>query len=539
MIAHMRSAEIPTLGDLVALALAVPGEIHRVDALVKLAPSMGPDEVDAVLAAARALPDGSRSRLLIALAGRADPGQATGILDDALGLRSAWDRATCLAALVAHLAEPERARAVEAALQAVERLPHLYFVEGVFHDLCSFLSPAQVERAVAAGVAAADDDGERARFLAHTAHLRPVERRDEAVRAVQVVHDGNLRAVLLKGLAGSVDDERIAVAAYDIEDGCARARALAGIAPHLAEPRRREAVAAALTAVLDASPYDGLRDVALHELLPLLDREQVGALLAADAATIGTDAPTRLSMLAPHAAPHDLAAAVEARIAPRKLGEPLDGLALSWEDEFQFAKVIPFLPAERRTDAAVTALSLVERLSRDRGGDVLARVAPHLTSGQLDETLSGVLASGDAAWRGEALARLAPHLGSGRGRQALAGVDRLPDPEVRLATLTALVAHLEPQERERATRAALDAAEAVDSAYRKASTLLELAAALPVDERAAPITRAYAATLATLDGAERAILLKMFAPLVHQRTAQDAPAIGTVTSPPSGLPDAS
>jgi hypothetical protein len=77
----------------------------------------------------------------------------------------------------------------------------------------------------------------------------------------------------------------------------------------------------------------------------------------------------------------------------------------------------------------------------------------------------------------------------------------------------AFVAHLPAAERARAARAALGATEEIDSPHGRAYALLELAAALPVEERGTPLARAYALA-ADSDGSQRKVLLQMLVPLV-------------------------
>ncbi|WP_433040704.1 hypothetical protein [Dactylosporangium sp. CS-033363] len=364
---------------------------------------------------------------------------------------------------------------------------------------------------------------------------------------VCAIEDGNLRAVTLGSLARSVTGEYLVAAeaaTYAIDDPAARARGLAAVAPHLPEPRGQAAIAAALTAVLmKPSGGDTLRRIALHELLPLVDQDQAAVVLDADAAELDSHSHSWLKSVAPYATPQRLAVAVADYLAPRRLGDDLTGARLPRYVDEDLAKLVPYLPAEQRTAAARSAVSLFGRIhDRDWGRglaflaqyltaeqvdeafrvadphdhplalcDGIEHLAPYLSGDRLDEAIAALLEVADEDHRSQALAGIAPHLGDIRIDQAVAAATGIGDPQLRAQALAAIVPHVPHSRRPAVVRTALDAVEMLTEADDRADQLIRLAAALPADQRAPVLTRAYTAVTATPDGSKQQRLVEELA----------------------------
>ncbi|MGI5183441.1 hypothetical protein ACQEVZ_45005 [Dactylosporangium sp. CA-152071] len=540
-----------TVRGLVTFALNRSSSADRATALIGLVPYLTDDQLAVVLEAGLEFEDElDRCRVTDAIAPRATPEQLHRILAGTLRLSTPDNRLVGLASLLPHLPEAYRAVAVEAATAAAERAhPMTLVMSSAVVNLAPWCTPTQLERITAAVVGRVSDQALRAHLLTWVAKFLSGRLLDETVTTICAIADGNLRAVTLTGLAPVVIGEHLAAveaAAYAIDHGAARARALAGIAPHLPGPRRQSAITAALAAVTAADTYDTLRGIALRDLLPLLDQDQVALVLDADAADIDTHTHSWLKAVAPNAAPDRLAAAVAEYLAPHRLGDALTGVRLPRYMADQLAELVSYLPAGLRNAAAVSAVSLLGQVSDRQWGQRLGVLAPHLTPDQLndafrmadpqhhplalcdgvehlaahlsgdrlDEVLAAVLALTEDTHRSEALAGIAPHLGATRIDHAVKAATDLLDPQLRVETLVAILPHLPPGRQPAVAHTALLTTATIDPIEDRTDLLLRLAGALPPAHRAPVLSRAITAMTAVPDGPAQTRMLTTTAALL-------------------------
>jgi hypothetical protein len=328
--------------------------------------------------------------------------------------------------------------------------------------------------------------GQRAIALAGLVpHLPQVERAEamrEALAAAQASRDAERRAIALAGLAPHLPQAERAEAmrealatAQAIGKAATRntsyydwaepargkvatrntfhydwAEILVGLAPHLPEAERAEAMREALATARAAArtiKSEGWRAVVLARLASHLpDAERTEALW-------------------------------DALYAARRTEDEDDRTEL-------LARLAPHLPEAKRAQVLQEALAATPAIkSRERRAAVLARLASHLPDAErteaLREALAVVRAIGDRDDRAEALLELASHPLKAECaeplREALAVAQAFESREAQARALAELIPHLPEAERAEALREALVAAQAIWYRDVRAEALAKLA----------------------------------------------------------------
>ncbi|WP_344509950.1 hypothetical protein [Dactylosporangium maewongense] len=527
-----------------------------------LVPYVDEAKLSTLLAAGHAIDEEyQRCRVFVAVAPRASTGQLAGMVAAVRGCALSRDRMFGLVSLVPYLVGVDRAAAIDAALDAIEDNGQFYFVSNNVGRLAPYLTPTELDRALAAADRAVADEKDRSNLQTRFPSLRPTAWWAEAVSAAATIKDGNLRAVTLRDLAKEAPGEHldaVVTAAHAIRNGSARTRALAEIAPHLPETRRPEVIDAALAALLATPVRDELRYLARNVLLPLLNHDQVAAIIDTDSRKRHAGAES-LAAAAPYAAPEHLAAAVAAAIAPHKLGDPLPDLPFGLRHGFP--RIVEYLPASHRNLAALSAVSIRDQIgvgehlwaqnlalvakyltpaqldqvlaSIDPNGPPVAvsnaieHLAAHLDHGQLDTALTTILAIDDEEGRGLALTGIAPHLTEDHIGRLVTAVLDLHDPRVLAETLTTVLPHAPAEQQPLLAQTVLNAASTIDDPEDRAGCLLALAATQPGLHRDAALARAFTAMTALTDANAQVRMLDCLTPLVAT-PQHDATTIGTL-----------
>ncbi|WP_238008453.1 hypothetical protein KZZ52_22980 [Dactylosporangium sp. AC04546] len=536
---------VPTIDDLLSFASTIDDDGYRASALADLVPYVDEAQRSRLLAAGHAIHDEyQRCRVFAAVALRASAPQLADILAAVHGFEFSRNRMFGLRVLLPYVAGADRNVVINAAVDAIEENGEFYFASATLEQLAPHLTPAQIDRALAAVGRSVTSETDQSNLLTGFASLRPHAWWGEAVAAAAAIEQQNLRAVTLIGLAQQAPAEHldaVLAAAHAIGDASTRARALAGVIPHLHEHQRAAAIDAAIDILLTAPVDDSLRGIALSMLLPLLDQDQIAAILDHDARGPRSTGWS-LVLAAPYAGPQHLATALAATIAPDRLGDPLTNVPMTLR--YEFGKLLEHLPVDQQNAGAVSAISLrgqlgdfawsdrlrglaayltppqldqlltsMDALEASAAGTAIANLAAHLTPGQLDTALTMIPAIDIEYSRGIALAGIAPFLTDDAHLERLvAAVLDLHDPETLVDTVTAVLPHTSAAQQALLAQTALHAATAIDDPDSRAGALLTLAAADP-SRRDAALARAFAAMTTMTDANAQVRMLNRIVPL--------------------------
>ena len=541
------------MDDLLLFASTIDDDGDRASALADLVPQVDEAQLSRLLAAGHAIADEyQRWRVLSAVAPRASSPQLADILAAVRGFESSRNRMIGLRELLPHVAGADRDVVINAALDAIDENREFYFVSATLKHLAPHLTPAQIDRALAAVSRSVTSEADQSNLLTRFASLRPPTWWGEAVAAAAAIEEQILRVATLVGLAQQAPAEHLDAvlnATHAIGDAGTRAHALAEIAPHLHQHQRAAAIDAAIDALLTAPVDESPRGTAFSRLLPLLDQDQIAAILDHDAHSPDSTGWS-LVAAAPYAGPQHLAAALAATIAPDRLGDPLTNVPLTLR--YGFGKIVEHLPVDQQNAGALSALSLrgqlgdfawsdrlqglaayltpaqldhllasMDALEAAAAGTAIANLAAHLTPGQLDTALTMIPTIDIEHSRGIALAGIAPFLTDDAHLERLvAAVLDLHDPETLVHTVTAVLPHTSAAQQALLAQTALHAATAIDDPDSRAAALLTLAAADP-SRRDAALARAFTAMTTTTDATaqvrmlERIVALSTAAPQPH------------------------
>ncbi|MEV0560988.1 hypothetical protein [Dactylosporangium sp. NPDC050588] len=413
----------------------------------------------------------------------------------------------------------------DAALAAGEPAPSL--VDEIRHGLVvsSLLSMAEnvpahlVERLVAAGlwsaprgVAHADrlssPEGRAGLLNRLLPHLDPAERPAVAARILDGLAGsvGSYRADQYTAMAAHLapdELDRVIAAARTVDPPDHRARALAGVAPCLPEPRRAEVVAEAFASALLAR-YPSQRADALAAVAPHLSPAQLASARAAAGAVeegehrvsalAGVAAylpePDRTAVLSGALATADALGDAGARaralssLGPFALDEALDA-ATATASATALDRLVPHL----REDQVEVAFAATLALDWTDRAFVLRRLAPRLSPGQLDRALA---AAGDITSprsRFDLYCTLAPSLPPQRVARLLEAAGELRGDHDRRDAWSGLAPYApEPAGRDALTRA-LAVTTAIHSRIHHAHAVAALAPYLPEERRSAAVRR--------------------------------------------------
>jgi hypothetical protein len=297
-----------------------------------------------------------------------------------------------------------------------------------------------------------------------------------------------LSALVEKGVWSPVQGLAYACQAPDSRQ---RATALASLAPYLAEPLLREALAVART--IEQEYWQAW---ALAGLLRRLARLGYPAEALAMAREIGCEDRFSyghvLSSLAPYLSKslvrETLVQEIESissyartellgRLA--ELGDPEEALAAAREiqDEDERAKALAKLAPHLPKPLLHEALAAVREICDVKyQAHALAGLASRLAElGDPEKGLATVRAIHDQGWQAVALVRLAPHLPKPLLQEALAAAQEIYDVKCQAHALAGLAPYLPEPEREQILGEGLAAARAIKKADDRAKALAELA----------------------------------------------------------------
>lgn len=328
---------------------------------------------------------------------------------------------------------------------------------------------------------------------------------------------------ILAGLAGSVGshraDQYTAMAAHLTPDELGpviaaaraidlpnhRARALAGAASRLPEPRRAEVVAEAFAAApLARHPWQ--RADALAAVAPHLSTAQLtSARAAADAIEEDEHRISALACIAAHLpgpdrtalqseafAATDALGDIRARaramsaLAPYALGQALD-VAVAAAEANALSRLIPHL----REDQIETAFAACLTLGWNDCEVVLRRLVPRLSPAQLDRAMTAADAIDSPSSRYNLYCTLAPGLPPQRVAGLLQAADALRDDHGRRDAWTRLAPYAPEPARRDALIRALATTTAIHSHLRHAHAVAALAPYLSEERRTAAVQQVW------------------------------------------------
>ena len=332
------------------------------------------------------------------------------------------------------------------------------------------------------------------------------------------------------GRRGQTEALTAASAITDDED---KAYALTGLAPHLDEARRADALEPALTAA-SAITHDIDKARVLTDLAPHLDEARRAdaleqALTAARAITYDEHKARALTRLAPHLDEARRADALEPALTAAS--------AMANDPFVVFAKVevltglAPHLDEARRADALEQALTAASAITHYAAKlRALTGLAPHLDearrAGALQQALTAASAITDDKDKTRALTYLAPDLDEARRadalEQALTAASAITDDEDKARALTDLAPHLDEARRAGALQQALTAASAITDDKDKTRALTDLAPHLDEARRAGALQQALTAASAITHDEDKARALTGLAPHLDEARRADA-----------------
>jgi len=258
-----------------------------------------------------------------------------------------------------------------------------------------------------------------------------------------------------------------------------RAKALAGLAPHLPEPLLQEALAAAREIEDERWRAKALVGLAPHLLEPLL-REALAVAWRIDNERWQAEA---LAGLVPRLA---------------ELGSPREALAVTRriKDDGRRAEALAGLAAQMPEPLLGEVLAVAREIGDEKWrAEALAGLAAYLREPLSHEALVAAREIEDKGERAKALARLVPRLSDlGHHQGALAAAREIGDEKWRAEALAGLAVHLPEDLREQALQEALATARGIEDEEWRAVALAGLAPYLPADLRGQVLWEALAAT---------------------------------------------
>jgi small neutral amino acid transporter SnatA (MarC family) len=399
-----------------------------------------------------------------------------------------------LSELAPHLPDDQRIGLLTDALALAITIPHLQRRVRALTRFAPLLPDAPRIKALIATLTAittASGSIDRAHLLIQLVPQLPDGLITEALAVVTAITDPWARAGALAALVPRLPDDLLAEAAATTTDG--RALALIAIAPDLPDSLLIDAIAAATTI---GDPC--ARALALAELAPNLSGAQrIQALSDAfAAATMIADADSQVMVLTKLAP--DLSGAQQIQA----LSDALTAIA-TFTDPFQYAvalvELVPHMPDEQRakvlSNAVTVAGTLIDPFDR---AVVLNTLIHHVTHAQREQVLTDALAAAAAITfnpfvRAHMLAELVSHMSSDLRSDVFATVTDIADPLERATMLTALVPHMSDGQRVRILPDALGAAARIADPFGRAAVLTNLAPHLSGDRRKKALSDALAA----------------------------------------------
>jgi hypothetical protein len=357
----------------------------------------------------------------------------------------------------------------------------------------------------------------------------------EALDTVTVIASDSARAKALAGLAPHLSSDLLAqalAAATAISDHTARAEALTALIPRVPADQQPAVIADALAAATAISA-DTARAEALTALIIRVPADQRSAVTAQAlaAATAITDYFSR--------------GLTVARLIPRVQSD-LAGQALAaviaMTDypviESKLATLEGLLPADPEPAVMAQALAVATAITHQYSrGRALARLAPHLSSDLVAQALAAATAISDHTARAEALTALIPRVPADQQpaviADALAAATAISDDTARAETLTALALRV-PADQPAVMAQALIAATAISDDTTRAEALAKVALHLPADQRSAVAGHALAIATAVSADTTRAEALAKVAP--HLPSDLVAQALAAATAITGGYP---
>jgi hypothetical protein len=447
-----------------AAASGARRESERARALSSMARYLNPDQLQSTLDAVSHIADeGTRAIAQVRVSHYANAPVPSQIIDNALNsagmTEDPYSRQFEFIALARRLDGPARIRALDGALQAAISISDQSGRARALRDVAPYLSPAQLDHAVAA-TAAIDD--EVARGLALTGLARHLE--EPALTAVIIKALDTARAI--KADRGELKVELIA------------------LARELREPARRR-ILQGLMGTVAATQDEVSRGLELEELAPLLDTPQLScALKVASAIRSEYTRDCTLASLAPHLDPAHLPDALAAATAPGADDEQARAQAI--------ASVVPHMHSQARVTAIEEVLAAAGEARDEKARrklitfqDERARarlvitVAPFLDAAQLDQALQIADCFHDDACLVSVLAALATYLEEpARPRaveKAFHAVGRIEHARSWGWALADLVPHLHGRMRESTLEQALYAAPTVRDETARAELVITVA----------------------------------------------------------------
>ena len=392
-----------------------------------------------------------------------------------------------------YLTDLERAwRSVEGeARWDVGRQVRCALIESSIRSLAGNISPDLLRQLVETGlwsparalahIPPMPDERRRAQALAEIMPILPAPLKPEALAAARRIMDEGARADALSGLAEHLPEALKAeavrealAAARGITDEGARARALSGLAGHLPEELKAEALAAARGITEEGTRAEALSGITPH----LLEESKAGVVAEALAAARGiTDERARaeaLSGLAAH-----LPEALKAE-AVREALSAARGITDEWARARALSGVAPHLPEELKAGVVAEALAAARGITDEWArARALSGLASHLPEALKSEALSAAREITNERERAEVLSGLAAHLPEALIPEALSAARGITDEWARAEALRGLAEHLPEALKAEAVREALAVVRGTTDGWARARALSGLAEHLP------------------------------------------------------------
>lgn len=217
--------------------------------------------------------------------------------------------------------------------------------------------------------------------------------------------------------------------AKETQDEDVRARTLAGLAPHLPEPLLRQALSVAREIKRGRSRALALVTLATQLAEPLRTQIMQEALTVAREIRNWDTRARALAELAPH--------------LPQVLLRELLAAAVDIEDKHAQVRALLKLAPYFSEPLLSETLAVTREMDEcDAQATVLAGLAPHLSESLLREALATTRAIEDWECRAQALAGLAPYLSNVLLREALQSAQLVGDADARKEALAELAPHL-------------------------------------------------------------------------------------------------
>jgi hypothetical protein len=486
---HLPAELVP---DALAIAVAIPDEMWRADALGVLASRVPAELVPAALAAAAAIDDGWR--------------RGTALLYLASELPVGWHR---------HLSQEQR-RQIIAGIIAEPELLNDEAQQMDWRELFTKRLPAELSADVVSAVGRAPNEWAQGFVLAAVARHLSTDLIDSALAAAATLTEPEHRATALGSLLPRLAGQRrkqvlaeVLAAAVATADERARAAILRDLTPHLTA-EASDALPAAVATITDPSLREHTRiSIVLRQRAdgsPQVLMEALEAALAID------DRWYREQVLV------DLCSRLPADLVRPALAAVTDAAGIGDETRGRvLAALAPRLPADAAAQAWAAAVAMGEEAFHT---GVLAALAHQLPDAMIPEVFVAAADAPDRHWSGtkprwELLRVIASRLPADlveRAVIATAMIDtagwRDEDAAQIDPVLTSLVRQLPHQHRQRVIDDALTAVRAGGSMWARTRSLLRLAPHLADGQFPAALAEATALTAADPDTAAVARLVR-------------------------------